>query len=224
MSELLIIRHGESQGNTGVTLNLDTSLTENGMVQVCRTGIWIYNNLKLDGYIGYVSPYMRTLQTASNLSEITGVEFTVEESIREFRFIKNSDVIVPNRSLEFQNIYWPRQWLDYSEKVYSNESVEDFIDRSMNFILGLHPDGKYMIVTHGSPFAMLCKVTVGKSRIELEEECRKTTELLQPQNAKKFLDATPTEQALFFGGIKNCALSLLLENQPVFYNRVVYED
>ena len=100
MSRLVIVRHGESQRNVrrfqaqqegsleyhGDVRDMDVGLTPRGMRQALETGKYLGRQFRFDRV--FVSPYERTLRTATVLLEQFpyAVETTVEERIREKEF------------------------------------------------------------------------------------------------------------------------------------------
>lgn len=223
--ELLIIRHAESRRNMGVTYNLDSNITDTGMSNICRTAIWLYENFKFEDYKGLVSPYYRTLQTASALSEVLEIEFCVDDRLGEYRFHNPETVNIPNRSLLFQNIIWTNDWLDKDEKKFNAESIDSFIDRSLELLLDLKKSGhdKYMLVTHGAPSVMLSKLAIGNTREEIKKECEKTKQILASRKVKDFLEEMEKQSNAFISGMKNCGMTWIVNEDPIWFSKVVYK-
>lgn len=221
--EILIIRHAECQSNTGITESLDSALTDYGMSQACITGKWLAMNLKLDSFVGYTSPYLRTIQTASVISELAGVQFTVHSGLREYRFIKkgpevkDNGINVLNRSIAFQNITWPlHEWKDNSNFIPS-EDINSLIDRSMAFIVELvesHIE-KTMIITHSTPGIVLSKLISGQKRKDIKQECEEALEIMK-NGVKK-------SENPFIGGFKNCGMTYLKNDEMIWSSKVVYK-
>jgi broad specificity phosphatase PhoE len=223
--ELLIIRHAESRRNMGVTYNLDSTITDEGMSQACRTAAWLYENFKFEGYKGLVSPYHRTLQTASVLSEVLETEFCIDDRLAEYRF-QNPDVVnIPNRSLLFQNIGWPNDWLDEKERPFAPEAIDLFIDRSLELLLDLKKSGhdKYILVTHGAPSVMLSKLAIGNTREEIKQECERANKILESHEVKDFLEEVAKQSSAFISGMKNCGMTWIVEEEPMWFSKVVYK-
>jgi broad specificity phosphatase PhoE len=100
MSHLVIVRHGESQRNVrraeaqregsleyhGDVRDMDVALTPRGLRQALETGKYLAREFRFDRV--FVSPYERTLQTATTFLKQFPytVDLTVEERIREKEF------------------------------------------------------------------------------------------------------------------------------------------
>jgi len=222
--ELLIIRHAESRRNMGVTYNLDSTLTDAGMTQVCRTATWLYENFKFEDYKGLVSPYNRTLQTASVLSEILETEFHVDDRLGEYRFHNPEIIDIPNRSLLFQNIGWPNDWLDDDSRKFNPESIDVWIDRSLELLLDLKKSGhdKYVLVTHGAPSVMFSKLAIGNTREEIKKECEKASKILESNN-EDFSEEVAKHSSAFISGMKNCGMTWIVDEEPIWFSKVVYK-
>ncbi|MFB3920532.1 MAG: histidine phosphatase family protein [Terriglobia bacterium] len=100
MNSLVIVRHGESQRNVGKQAaqaaghleyggdvrDMDVPLTACGIRQAETTGKFLSAKFKLDR--AFVSPYLRTVQTAQFMLKQSNhpIEVTLEERIREKEF------------------------------------------------------------------------------------------------------------------------------------------
>lgn len=100
MNHLVIVRHGESQRNVGKQAaqaagrleygegvrDMDVALTACGVRQAEATGKYLSEKFRLDRV--FVSPYLRTVQTAQLMMKHFKIspEITVEERIREKEF------------------------------------------------------------------------------------------------------------------------------------------
>lgn len=225
--KLLLVKHGEFQKKTGVTVNTDSALSDWGMKQACLTGSWINYNFNLNTFKGYCSPYLKTLQTASVISEITGIDFEVCPALRDYRFdkgksqIRDGGVHLPNRYIVFQNIKWnPKEW-ESGTKYFQEENIDDFIDRSTQF-LETHQNENLVIVSHVSPIVMLSELSIGKTREDIKKDCLETeTFLSKNTNVSTFLSSV--ERFVFLNGIKNCGVTYIEDGEPQFFGKTVYE-
>src|SRR5688500_1570442 len=80
-AELLMVRHGESEGNVGKSTDPDCALTERGLAQA-RALAQRLRAFDLSGFAGVTSPYRRAVQTAEALE--LGVRFEVDDALREW--------------------------------------------------------------------------------------------------------------------------------------------
>ena len=98
-NHLILVRHGESEGNIATNAAKDGDLrwytdefvttpghrwrlTELGIAQATRSGEWLRDELGLDFDRFFVSPYVRTKETAVNL-DLPGAEWMINRALRE---------------------------------------------------------------------------------------------------------------------------------------------
>lgn len=83
MGRLLLIRHGESEGNVARTFTLTPAvpITENGRAQVERAAQWVAARYRPSRIVS--SPYVRARQTSEILAARLGVPVAVEPDLRE---------------------------------------------------------------------------------------------------------------------------------------------
>ena len=83
MGRLVLIRHGESEGNRDrvFTRTPEVPLTEAGRAQVRRAAEWVAGRYRPAGVVS--SPFLRARQTAAVLAEWLALPVRVEEDLRE---------------------------------------------------------------------------------------------------------------------------------------------
>src|SRR5215213_8151747 len=82
-TELLMVRHGESEANVGLSSDPDCSLTPRGLEQA-RALAPRLARFDLRGFVAVVSPYRRAVQTAEALASATGLSFEADPDVREW--------------------------------------------------------------------------------------------------------------------------------------------
>src|SRR6476659_5794416 len=82
-TELLMVRHGQSEANVGTSTDPDCGLTELGMEQA-RAAARRLAGFDLRDCVGVTSPYRRAVSTAEAISLTTGLTFTPEPAVREW--------------------------------------------------------------------------------------------------------------------------------------------
>lgn len=166
--DLILVRHGHSEGNLAVeTAKLgDNSfytpefrerpghqwrLTDDGRVQATKTGEWISTELAKEFDRYYVSPYIRTRETAGLLN-IEGAEWRISQRLRERDWgdidaipLTEFKKIFPHNALrkEIDALYW---------RPPGGESIADVRMRVRSFFDTLHrecADKRVIVVTHG---------------------------------------------------------------------------
>lgn len=146
---LLIIRHGESEADL---LNVhegraDFCLTERGHRQAEVMAQHVASQYKISGI--YCSPLKRTLQTASYLSNLTGISLTQEDMLMEF----NNGLIAGLERGVAAEQYPLIPNLPVHASVYEQESVLEFRFRA-DYILSKilwenDADATVSVITHG---------------------------------------------------------------------------
>lgn len=145
--ELYVVRHGQTDYNVKNVFqgHIDIPLNETGKKQAEETALK-FRNIHIDMIL--VSPLQRTVETATPISEITGVPITIEERLIERCF----GDMEGQKSREDWNI---EMMLDY-EKNYDIENIEPiktFFKRIFKFldeITEKYKDKKVLLVTHGA--------------------------------------------------------------------------
>lgn len=189
MRSLLLFRHGRSEYNERLTTNLDSSIMPWSYEQTVKAADFLKSNIDCSEWEGLVSPYLRTLQTAQILHDILGIDFIVDDRPREI-MMKYEKVKIPNRKDEFKDFDWESvPSLGYQ---FFNEDLGDFLCRMQDFSSTIPEDGKFLIVSHGSPIEVMKK-------LETLDEC-----VLPPY------------------WVDNSSLTLIENNICVWYNKIVY--
>src|SRR5687767_7265427 len=122
-TELLMVRHGESEGNTGVSKDPDCPLTMKGVEQARQSGLRLAGH-DLRGFTFITSPYRRAVQTAAEISAATGLSFTTEERVREWGVVATID-----------------------GRPYPAESADELVERLTGF-LRARAGQKLLVVSH----------------------------------------------------------------------------
>ena len=137
-SELILIRHGESEANASLTEHPDSRLTELGVRQALEVGQQL-RNLDLRRYLCLVSPYERTLRTAEHIAAVTGLNFEQHDLVREWGLSAT-----------------------VGGKHFQEEQKEELVLRLREF-LQLHPDRNLLLVSHAAPIAVLTQLACGEN-------------------------------------------------------------
>jgi len=135
--ELLVIRHGESEANIGRSTDVDCPLSENGLEQA-RLVARRVSRCDLRGFVGLTSPYRRALQTAAEVTKAAGLEFAVDESIREWAAAAT-----------------------INGRHYPAESGQQLVARLGDF-LARHDGRKLVVISHAAPIAVLIQLAWGE--------------------------------------------------------------
>jgi broad specificity phosphatase PhoE len=136
-TELLMIRHGESEANVGLSTDPDCALTPRGFEQA-RTLAAHLARLDLRGFIALSSPYRRAVQTAEALSAAIGLRFEIDTDLREW----GATAVVGGET-------------------YPQEPVEYTVARLERF-LRRRAGERMVVVAHAAPIALLTQLAWGE--------------------------------------------------------------
>lgn len=145
---LIFVRHVESLLNVGLTDDLDSDITDKGVNQ----GLGLVDRLPcLDGYVGFVSPYLRCLKTASYIP----LSFTVDRNISEVSwFFPDSGIDIKTRKEFGYN------WGLLGDCLHFPKETDcQMLSRMVAFLHSL-PE-KALVVTHGSCVMTLIELALG---------------------------------------------------------------
>jgi len=140
------------------------------MSQVCITANWIKQETEIGkDWIGYTSPYLRAIQTASIFGFVNDIDFMVDPGPREYHIVKNKPELVEggmrvkNRSYMFRNMMWNAKDWDDEYCFYKNETFEEFVDRCQSFLYKLEKTeyNKFVVVSHGATCLVLKELASG---------------------------------------------------------------
>ena len=137
ITELILIRHGQSEGNVGASTDPDCALTPLGVEQARAAGrrvAWF----DLSGFEAVTSPYRRAVQTAREVAAETGLKFVGDDDVREW----GPACTVNGRSFE-------------------KEPVELAIERLKNFLRRVE-GRRLVVVSHAAPIALLTNLAWGE--------------------------------------------------------------
>jgi broad specificity phosphatase PhoE len=144
--DLLLIRHAHVQDNS----EPDTPISEDGADQVKK----LANTLKsfdLKDFVGLVSPFLRTLQSALILHEALNLDFRIEGEVMEIpMFLEDGQQYrLQNHQDKFPQFNWPSP----DDWILTKESQRDFTDRA-KLALQNFPR-KCIVVTH---YGFICNI------------------------------------------------------------------
>ena len=144
-TQIILIRHGESEANIGLSTDPNCVLTEKGKQQARAVGERL-KDVDLSQFIGLVSPYDRARTTARLVAEQAGVEFQIEPAIREW-----------GKPCTIDDVHYPA------------ESRQELAARIAAFIERMR-GRKIVLVSHAVPIAEMVRIAEGRD-LNLEIEC-----------------------------------------------------
>ena len=136
-TELLMVRHGQSEGNVGRSSDPDCALTDAGLEQA-RALAGRLSEFDLAGFTGVVSPYRRAVQTAREITLATGPTFEKDDAVREW----GPTATVGGVSYEL-------------------EPIEQTVRRLGQFLRD-RKGQRLLIVSHAAPIAILTQLAWGE--------------------------------------------------------------
>jgi len=144
--ELILIRHAlplrvEREDGSPA----DPGLSEKGIGQAAKLARWMESE-KLDAI--YSSPMTRAKETADPLSEVKGIEITIESGIAEFD--NQSSVYIPMEELKAKDY---KRWLEFVEGGFSEHfdlvSFKKAVLESIENIISENKGKRVAAVCHG---------------------------------------------------------------------------
>lgn len=165
--DLMIIRHARSLHNIKATTDLDSGISDWGEVQSTNVGNFLCEELDLEDFFWYTSPFLRCLQTARHIWQAFvdakgsyTPYFRVLPSAREYLNHAGREVFVPNRRSEFTMFDW--DGIPTTGEKYEAEFNEVFLHRMHECYGNLRQ--KSVVVTHGMPCLTLFHIATENIR------------------------------------------------------------
>lgn len=155
--KLLLVRHGQSEYNAGLSDKFNSKITQKGVDQAARAGMSLRAMIGNERFFGLTSPYMRCLQTANIIAAHTDVKFKVLGSLGETPnelHAKDAYVYCEGK------IYPGFDWTLFKSWNYSNESNKSYVARIEEFVNYLG-DENYLVVSHMTPIMDIVKKICG---------------------------------------------------------------
>lgn len=168
MKQIFIIRHAQSESNARMSIrpNHLINITEKGKQQALELAQWLSEHIPSPTQV-FVSPYIRTHQTAQPFLDSIQAQSQILNDLHEFNYL-NFDKI---QHLSFDELirlsdqYWHNADIHYNDGE-SAESFQDFVQRVNHIRQFLHEldDGVYVIFGHGMWIGMLIWQLMVKDR------------------------------------------------------------
>lgn len=160
MGRLLLVRHGESEGNRdGVfTRTPDVPLTDAGRAQVLATARWIASRYAPTTVVS--SPFRRARQTAEIIAGVLGLTLAVEDDLRERSY----------GTLAGQPYWTARDVPGYDRASWwswcppEGETLVDVVARAgsvLDRVATAAPDRDVVVVSHGAVMMALWRHMTG---------------------------------------------------------------
>lgn len=193
MKQIYLVRHAQSESNAGLTVrpNEQIILTELGHRQAHEVAQWLSTHIPSPDGI-FISPYMRTQQTAQPYLDITGLTPIVIDDLREFNYLDFEHI----KHLSYPQIIKMADdfWAIGNPKYADSENTDDFDNlikrvRSVRSQLDALTDGTYVVFTHGMWLGMLMWQLIhhDSTRVHHMIQFRQFELAVRPKNCEVFL-------------------------------------
>lgn len=172
-TRLLIIRHGESDGNKLdlYTGHSDVEITELGKKQAQKTADFLKARESVDKV--YASDLSRAIITAEIIAKAQGREVIADAGLRELYGgeweMKSFNGVIPTEYPEDYAV-WKNAFS--KSRPTGGESVEELSERIVKSVLRIaeENDGKtVVIVTHGTPIRIIACLTSGNPLEKIQD-------------------------------------------------------
>lgn len=194
MKHIYLIRHAQSESNAGVIIrpNAQINLTNYGKTQAEQLASWLLSNIDKPVNKVFISPYIRTAQTAEPYLIKTKQQATVIDDLYEFNYFEFEHIkdLIFAQLVEKADNYWQTADIDFQDSE-NTDSYRQFIKRVQNvrqFFQQL-PDGCYVVFTHGMWIGMLLWQLLhnDSKHIENMHKFRAFELSIRPKNCEVFL-------------------------------------
>ncbi|MTE12003.1 histidine phosphatase family protein [Nocardia aurantiaca] len=169
--KLILVRHGETEGNVGKILDTrlpGLPLTERGVAQAKTYGA----NLTAPPQRLFSSAALRAQQTGGYIEAATGVSLTVLEDLQEVQLGDLEGLNTTAAHMEFQRVYHAWHFGDLSVRVPGGESGEEVLARYIPALERLRdeflaaPDSPdVIVVSHGAAMRLVSRELTGVPRL-----------------------------------------------------------
>jgi 2,3-bisphosphoglycerate-dependent phosphoglycerate mutase len=156
MPLVIFMRHGQAESNVDRILagrHMESHLTEQGREQVLDSANQLMKNIAIENV--YVSPVIRTVETAQIVCQILGTDYVIDERLYETEMGQLVGMNYEEVATKYGDIL-TRFYSDYDavlEKfgVETFDSVKRRIKNLLDDLLQKHEDSNVLIVTHLDP-------------------------------------------------------------------------
>jgi 2,3-bisphosphoglycerate-dependent phosphoglycerate mutase len=155
LSLAILMRHGQADNNVNRTLvgrYVESHLTEYGKKQVADTAKYL-NNISIQKV--YVSPVIRTIETAKIVCKILEVDYEVDERLYEIELGKLVGMKFEEIIQKFGNLFL--KFYSENDSTLSSYGVESFcsvksrVKHLLDEVMRKHQDKNVLLITHLDP-------------------------------------------------------------------------
>src|SRR5918998_5617195 len=153
---VLFMRHGQAESNVNRVLagrHLESHLTENGRQQVVDSAKQLMKNIAIEKV--YVSPVIRTVETAQIVCQILGTDYVIDDRLYETEMGRLVGMKFEEITTKYGDVL-TRFYSDY-DPVLESFGVETFasvkhrVASLLDELLQKHEDTSVLVVTHLDP-------------------------------------------------------------------------
>lgn len=196
MKQIYLIRHAQSAANAGKTSdtvthpNANIPITELGQQQAEQLSIWLRQNIENVHEI-FVSPYLRTQQTAAPYVQAMNMQPTILPDLHEFNYLSFANI----QGKTFQDVktqserYWALNDVDFRDGDDCDSFASFFQQISdVRQYFATKDDGVYVVFGHGFWIGVLLWQLIGRYADSLTMTKFREFELLvRPKNTDVYL-------------------------------------
>jgi 2,3-bisphosphoglycerate-dependent phosphoglycerate mutase len=150
------MRHGQAESNVNRILagrHMESHLTEHGRKQVVDSAKQLMKNIAIEKV--YVSPVVRTVETAQIVCQVLGTDYVIEERLYETEMGRLVGMNYEEVTTKYGDVL-TRFYLDYdpvleSYGVEAFASVKHRITSLLEDLLQKHEESNVLMVTHLDP-------------------------------------------------------------------------
>lgn len=168
--KLILVRHGETEGNVGKILDTrlpGLPLTERGVAQAKTFG----SRLTVAPQRLFSSAALRARQTGGYIEEATGVSLAVLENLQEVQLGELEGASTYLAHSTFQSVYHSWHFGDLKARIPGGESGEEVLERYVPALERLRDEylaepgsGDVIVVSHGAAMRLVSRELTGVPR------------------------------------------------------------
>lgn len=150
------MRHGQAESNVNRVLagrNMESHLTKHGRQQVKESANQLMKNIAIENV--YVSPVIRTIETAQIVCEILGTDYVIDDRLYETEMGRLVGMNFEDITTKYGDVL-TRFYSDY-DPILESFGIEAFasvkyrIASLLDDLLQKHEDSNVLVVTHLDP-------------------------------------------------------------------------
>ncbi|PQQ29128.1 histidine phosphatase family protein [Photorhabdus hindustanensis] len=168
--ELILIRHAQSEWQSGITNDRNSNLTEKGVLESKLLYMRLKKYIEMNSYSLYCSTLNRAMQTCNlSLSEENFSRVTFNENFNEANFHVRSSIFIRRDFFPKKTDKKPSEYMDFKHRI--SMEITDILAR----------ENKVVIYTHGGVIKTILRIFCGSDEFCSEIENCSITHFIESE-------------------------------------------